>query len=392
MRLWNPRLRMRVIAVMVAAVFVLAACSESEPDAGDSGAGGDEELVIGMVTSLTEIATWGGEWMQKGAELAVEQINEDGGIDGHPVRLEIEDGQCDPVTTTSAMEKIVALEPIATVAEFCSSSVLAAVAVAEREQIPNFTVAAGSPDITQDKSYSIRVNPASPQQAEVMAPVLQDEFSPENVFIVYENTDAGVGEKDALSAALGSLGVNVEELGIERELTDYSGVVTRVKNADPDLVTLHMTDGQIIKFAQEAAAQSFAPQFATLFWPSPFLFDEAGDVLDGLVFEQVFHPDATGDKGQEFIDAFETKFDQTPYWVAATTYDAIMMIKEAVESSGSTDPNDINDALHGMEFEGTTGSFTIDDTGQASFGPERLVVVQYSAAAQAIEVLLGGAQ
>jgi branched-chain amino acid transport system substrate-binding protein len=308
------------------------------------------------------------------------------------VRLAIEDGQCDPATTQTAMSKIYSQNPIATIAEFCSGSCIAAQTQAEKQHVANFIVAAGALSLTQGNKYAIRVNPAADQQAALMADYLSSlPNPPKRVYTIYENTDAGQGEQAALGDALRKKGVTSDTLPVERTLTDFSGIIARVKAAKPDFVTIHMTDGQIIKLAQEAQAQSLNLPMASLFWPSPFLFDAAGASLNGLTFEQIFNPAVTTAEGKKFTQDYQAKFGKDPYWVAATTYDSVMMINAAVIKANSVEPDAINIALHKLQnFVGTSGTFSVDPSGQATLDAKRLLIVKYDAAANKVQIVKGG--
>lgn len=400
-----------VVALLAVFALLIAACggggeSPTADDTVDDGteqatsggeddqAGSDEgPVVIGVVGPLTQVAVWGGEYLEKGVRLAADQLNEQGGLGGREIEVVVEDGQCDPAVTTSAMERLMREDPVATIGGFCSSATLAALEVSDREQVPHFAVSEAAVAITDGTyDYSVRINPHAEQQAQVMAEYLTTEEGAERVFTVYEETDAGNAERDALSAALEEAGVEFESVGVERELSDFGGIVNRASAFEPDYVTLHMTDGQLIRFVQEATSQGLEAPAATFLWASPNLFDEAGDRMDGFLYLQMFLPGAAQtDQQQSFLDAYRSEYDEEPWWLSATAYDAVNVLNAAVGECDCYEGEELIGSLRGLQdFSGVTGTYSIDEDGQASFSLDRFLLARWNAEESSAEVVFGG--
>ena len=171
-------------AVLLLAVIAGACLQDTQSD----------EIKIGSILPLTGDLAVYGENMKNGMDLAVLQINEQGGINGKNLVVIYEDDQGDPKSSVSAFQKLITVDKVPVVVGVpFSSSALPIAPIADKEEVVLFSVAASSPDLTGISKYFFRNWPSDTYEGAMMGEFTADELKLQNISVLYANDEWGVG-------------------------------------------------------------------------------------------------------------------------------------------------------------------------------------------------------
>ena len=232
------RSRAGLLSVFVAAALLLAACGDDD-DAPDTEEASDEPIKIGVLTSLTgNFAPWGLQ-VRDGMQLAVDELNEEGGVDGRTLELVVADDQSNPEEGAEALERLIEREGVVAVGGIISSDVgLATARIAEENQVPLFLIKAGAGDIlTADSRYTFRTClPAAPMVAGPIVEYAQSEGLSRVGAII---ADYAWGQ--AIKAAMEDAFAEAPEIELQIEVapvdeTDFTTYLRALDRLDPEMI------------------------------------------------------------------------------------------------------------------------------------------------------------
>jgi branched-chain amino acid transport system substrate-binding protein len=351
-------------ALVALGLATLSACqnaSQSEP------------YVIGAILPLTGTAAQWGIPPRNGAQLAVEEINASGGINGRKIALKVEDDRCEPRDGVSALNKLMAADHAKVfVGAVCSGVTLAIAPVAERSRVPIISPASTSPKITDAGDFIFRVVPSDNLRGEVFADYVFQDRGIHSVALLYVNNEGGVGNKDTFRQRFAELGGQiVAEEAYAQDATDVRGQLTRIRgtNAGAVLVVSYPADTVIV--LRQAKELGFTKPlfFQTEAVGDPNVLREAGAAAEGVIF--VLPAQAEGKVTQQFNDRYRQKYGKAPELFAAEGYDAVRLIAEALSkrpAGGDRDPAlAVRDYLYTVKgWAGASGTISFDRNGDVT--------------------------
>ncbi len=328
---------------------------------------------IGVVTSETGSHAQFGEAQLRGYALALDAINEAGGVLGRPLELVILDDASEPETTQLMVESLITEEAVSVIiGAYSSSATLPAVAIANAYAVPMLVPTAASNAITeQGYEWVFRINAPSSVYASTMIDALVDMGGIENLAVIYENTTFGTGTAEAVLAYAEELGIEVvASEAYEAGSPDHRPVLTRVKDAQPQVIffvsyledaTLLMQQAEELDINVEAFAAGGAG-FSLAAFP-----ENAGHNAEFTLSVSQWTPDATWPGAAEFTETFLEAYEALPPYFSAETYAALFVVADAIERAGDPDsPLAIRDALRETEMDTIFGPVAFDETGQNS--------------------------
>lgn len=357
--------RLRGLVALVSAVALASGC------AGGSGSGGDDDsgpLEIGLAQPLTGPVAAAGIAVRHGAELAVEEINADGGVKGRKLKLVTEDDANDPATCTNVAQKLAMQRQVPAIIGFWGSScTLAAIPVLERAGIPLVVETSGSDAITDPKgSWNekvFRLAPTGGQEAAAISTVLADELHTKSFFQLAVNNDFGRSFADAYSKELAA--AKAKDTGrayFDQADQDFSSQVTKARRSGADTIIVITDAGQIASILKELKAQGNKAKVMTSGGSNNV--DEvmrlagksAGEGHYASTYFPYFDPSLSEqpDRAKQFVtdwtDAGHHKGDLSE---AARGYDAVHAVASAFEHADDpTDPEDISAGLKALDAKG----------------------------------------
>ncbi len=330
-------------------------------------------LQIGIVTALTGPMAAPGVFQMNGFKLAVEELNDGGGITvggtRYTVELKVYDTRANPSDGASAMQRLASVDKVPVVLGELSSAVAAAIApIAQDHALPLILTVPTGPNLTEQKNpFLFRVNAHNHQLNVALAEFLAKQGWSPLSFIAWNN-DAGrggvTGIRELLPAAKGGyVGYfNVGEV-------DFASHIANLRNNKSQAVMLFMDEepGSLaIRQIRDAGLK--IQLIGTLAMGSDrFLKRLDAQKLEGMVQYNAFPPNADVPRIRQFSQRYKTRFGEEAHGFAAQSYDGLMVAVAAMQAAGSvSNGKAIREALVRIEHTGVTGTLRFDSKGQAS--------------------------
>jgi branched-chain amino acid transport system substrate-binding protein len=341
-----------------------------------------ETVKIGAITTLTGRLAEFGRQQQAGFQVAIDQINDAGGINGQQVELLLEDSASDVNKGLSAAEKLVNEGVGVVLNEYSSSIVKAQAEYFTREQVPNIIVSASDVSITNPGSdYVFRINPSTEEYAKVLFQI----FTDSSVTSVAILAGTGAFEKSVQDSAI----AQAEELGIQvvgnqnydKGLTDFRPILNGFKAANPDAVLLvgYQEDSvAVMRQAQEVGLNPKIFAGGAAGFALPAFIEGAGPSSEYLVTATAWVPTLT-EGGPELRDRLSAALGgDEPTYHAAQAYAAMLVAADAVARAGSaTDREAIRAALLETNLDTAYANITFTDfDGYKNQNPVSMVAEQ----------------
>ena len=295
-----------------------------------------------------------------GAEMAVTEINQQGGLLGIPVELigHINKEALPEVSVQIAEQLIVEDEIVALIGPNRSSHAVEVGPIAQRYGIPMVTTTATNPNVTNAGDFVFMASFTDGFQGKVMARFAKEDLNITTAALLTRSGDLyteGIAEFFALNfTKLGGEIVATEFY--EATPSDFTAQLANIASMKPDALFISGFTQDIVLITQQARAiplQNAAGE-PTVFlgadaWDSALLFDNEDAELEGSFFSGHFSSDTDEPKARAFVDAYESIYEVTPAGGVAVSYDAVKLLFQAVERAGSLDPDEIRQQLAATE-------------------------------------------
>lgn len=330
----------------------------------------DEPIKIGFIGPLTGDAASYGEPMRNVAQLAVDEINSAGGINGRNIELIAEDGKCLGVNSTSAMSKLVNVDKVEVVlGGFCSGESLAAEPIATQNEVLLFSGGSSSPDLTGKSFYFVRDYPSDATQGQVIAENANSRGM-KTVAFIQEQTEYAVGLLNSFKSSFEG-DIVVEEF--TTDVTDFRTQLTKLKAVNPNAL--------FVDVQTPAAGERIVKQIKELGWDIDLFISDTitayapvvegqKDVLEGAVGAE-FGVDLENSKFQHLLESYKEKFaveDMPIYSYAQTVYDSVYLVKNGIEEVGYDGKKLAEWMRLVKDWEGASGLVTINEDGDRDGG------------------------
>jgi len=370
----------------VALPLALAACGGSAPPGtegteGGGGGGSGETITIGSLHPLSGSAAADGQQMDNGAKLAIDAINEAGGIeslDGAQLELASADTQGAPEVGQSEAQRLIEDGAVALVGTYQSAVSQNVAAVAERNQVP-FVIDVSSADaiLQQGYKFTFRLQPSAKvlaeRGAEYLADVSKNADAPaQKVAILHEQGPFGTAIKDTFSA-------KAEELGMEigpvisydpASVSDFTTQITTVRESGADVLMVagYYRDGVLVANAVNTVQPGLDEVWgvANGAFDTPQFPGEVGAAGEGF-FDANYRLDMTNPDTQELADKYKQEFGDDVRTAAVLSYDAVRVIAAALEKAGDASPQAVRDAITESELDSLIaqdGPIAFDEAGE----------------------------
>lgn len=350
--------------------------------AGDGAASG-AAIKIGGIGPITGGAAVYGLAVQHGAELAVKEINAQGGIQ---FEFNFQDDEHDAEKAINAYNTLKDWGMQALMGTVTSTPCIAVVAESSADNIFQLTPSGSAEDcIVPDNAF--RVCFSDPEQGTLSADYIADNALASKIAIIYDSSDAySSGIRDAFVAEAGAKGLEIvsDEAFTADSKTDFSVQVQKAKDAGAELVFLPIYYNEAALILTTAKSQDYSPIFFGCDGLDGLVAVENFDtsLAEGVMLMTPFTAAGTDEKTVAFVNSFKEAYGEDPNQFAADAYDAIYAIKAACEQAGVTadmDASAICDALKGaftqIKVDGLTGSgITWDASGAPTKTPAVYVI------------------
>ena len=374
------------VALASALVFSLAACGNGGGDSEGSSSSGSDTFKIGGIGPITGDNAIYGTAVQNGIQLAVDEINEAGGINGYQIEYQFEDDQSDSEKSVNAYNTLKDWGMQMLVGTVTSTPCTAVVEETHADNMFQFTPSATAVESIQyDNAF--RMCFSDPSQGTVSADYIADNSLASKVAVIYDSSDTystGIYQTFATEAEARGLEIVAAEAFTADSSTDFSVQIQKAKDSGADLVFLPIYYQEASVILARADRAGFEAAWFGVDGMDGLLDVEGFDaaLAEGLMFLTPFTPDAEDEATQTFVADYEEQFGSTPIQFAADAYDCMYVIKEAVESADITPDMSISDMCDAMKtamteitIDGLTGKqITWGEDGEPSKEPTVVVV------------------
>ncbi len=354
--------RVAPIALLLMLASLLAAC-----DFG--GSGDDEPYRIGVMESLTGPGETYGTVANQAKQLAVEEINAAGGIDGRMIELVVEDSKCGAQDAITAYNKLTDVDGVKIIlGTSCSGAMLGAAPLAEEDGVILFSGLATNPDIANAGDYIFRTSMSDAQLGIDTGNVLWADGI-RSIATITESTDYAEGVRRTSVAQFEKRGGSVvAEERYASDVTDFRTQLTKLLNANPDAIHLaaqsEFTGGTIVKQARELGYDG--PIYTEVVPIGATALEIAGDAANGLKAITA-DLDPANSRAQEVLNSFREKYDYvTLPWYLGSAYDDVYITAECLkETKDDQDADGLKDCLYDITWSGAIGTnYTFDSNGE----------------------------
>jgi branched-chain amino acid transport system substrate-binding protein len=352
----------RLAFVSALLLFLTVACERKPGTVTGDAATGD--IVVGMYGSLTGDGASFGQSSREGTELAVDEVNNAGGLlGGRKIRLLVEDDQSKPEEASNAVTKLVTQDKvIAVLGEVASRRSLAAAPVSQKYQVPMISPSSTNERVTEVGDYIFRVCFIDPFQGEVLAKFAYNDLKARKVAILKDiQQDYSVGLTDSISTHFTALGGQVlAPVSYSTGDADFRAVLTQVRSQQPDVVfaTGYYPEAAIIvRQARELGMKM--PILGGDGWVGDAL-QNGREALNNTYISNHYSGDNPDPVVQNFVKAYRAKFNREPDAIAALAYDSVKVLGDAITRAGTTDGPKLRDALATADVAGVTGHLKIN--------------------------------
>ncbi len=342
---------------LISAGIVLMSCNKSDSN----------EIPVGEYESLTGSEATFGQSSHNGLVLAVEEVNNSGGVLGKKIKLITEDNQGKPSETQTVVQKLINRDKVvAIIGEVASSRSMAGAPICQAAKIPMITPASTSPEVTVIGDYIFRVCFIDPFQATVMSKFAINSMKVKKIALLVDQKNAySTGLADNFKQVFTGMGGEiVEEQKYSAGDKDFKAQLTSIKAKNPEAIFIpgYYTDVNLISIQAREIGLT-CPLFGSDGWESEKLTEgKAKDALEGSFFSTHVSADDPSPRVQDFIKKYKAKYNKEPDAMGFLAYDAGMILFDAMKRAGSTEGEKIKNALATTkDFPGVTGIITINE-------------------------------
>ncbi|MCX5769232.1 MAG: penicillin-binding protein activator [Candidatus Hydrogenedentes bacterium] len=362
MTAWTTTILFCILAV------VLAGC----------GKGNQDTVRIGVSLPLTGDAAVWGKSQQDGYELACEQINAKGGINGKKIQLVYGDDTGLPKDGVSVLRKLIDVDRIEVLTGVANSSVaLAFIPIIDKEKILFMSSGASSPKLTGASKYFFRTWPSDIAEALAMAKYAYGEMKIRTVAVLYINNDYGIGLLEPFKKTYESLGGKVLSAeSFEQNATDFRAQLTKLQALNADAIYLAGNPREMaraITQARELGIKSQILSISVLNDKEVFDILKPGDIEGTVITDASLDRESDDPAVKKFLADFRTKFNREPGLMANTAYDALTILAQGIAQVG-TDADSLSSFLYGLrDYTAVSGDMSFTKGGDVQ-RPIRIAV------------------
>lgn len=337
-------------------VTLLTGCGSAAETAGTdsaAGTGSTAEFKIGGIGPVTGGAAVYGQAVENGAQLAVDEINAAGGVNGYKLSFKFEDDEHDAEKSVNAYNTLKDWNMQILMGTVTSTP---CVAVTEKTKEDNMFQLTPSGSAVQCVQYdnAFRICFSDPNQGTKSAQYIGENKLATKVAVIYDSSDvysSGIYEKFAAEAKNQGIEIVAAEAFTADNKTDFTTQLMKAKSGGAELIFLPIYYQEATLILKQADSMGFKPQFFGCDGLDGILGVENFDtkLAEGVMLLTPFAADATDELTTNFVAKYKESYKDTPNQFAADAYDAIYVIKAAIEKSGATPDMSVSDICEAMK-------------------------------------------
>ncbi len=368
-----------IVLTVAMTAAMLVGCGSTEQ-------AGSDVFKIGGIGPITGGAAVYGNAVKNGAQIAVDEINEAGGINGVQIEYQFEDDEHDAEKAVNAYNTLSDWGMQLLLGTVTSAPCVAVAEKTYADSVYQLTPSGSSVDcVKNDNAFQVCFT--DPNQGAASADYIAQNNVGSKIAVIYDSSDvysSGIYEKFAAEADAVGLEIVAAEAFTADNKTDFTTQLTKAKQAEADLVFLPIYYAEATLILSQANTLGYAPTFFGCDGLDGILAVENFDVslAEGVMLLTPFAADAKDDATVNFVTKYEEKFGETPNQFAADAYDGVYIIKAAIEKAGITPDMSASEmcdlmkkAMTEITVDGITGEgMTWEATGEVNKGPKAVVI------------------
>jgi len=326
-----------------------------------------EVITIGVINPATgNFASYGGP-VKEALILAQEEINASGGIEGKKVKLIFEDDGGLPKNSVSAFQKLATTNKVQVViGPLASQSCLATASVAEKNKVIQLSTLAATPELSNSGEYVFRLYPSSIIGAKFTMEQAIKMFSPKSIAILHPMSGAGVESAKVYEKIAKMYGIKILDIEQYKDGdSDYKTQLSKIKKNIPDLIlcSAYWVDGANI-LKQMVELNLNIPILGEDGWNGEIAQLVGSNGLKLMYFSDLlFDTSIEGGKAFLFAKNYQAKYNKKPTSYSAIGYDALYLLKAAIENKHSQNADSIKSFLYSKSYDGVLGQFKFNSNG-----------------------------
>lgn len=351
---------MKKIIAMLAGATMMMSCGANQSQEENS------TIKVGGMGPLTGSAAMYGITVDKGAKLAFEEINANGGVLGKKFEYISLDEKADPIEAVNAYNKLTDEGVVAILGSVTSKPTLAVAELAAQDGIPMITPTGTQINITDAGPNIFRVCFTDPYQGSTLAKFSKDELGAKTAAImVNTSSDYSDGIANAFIKQAEKEGIKVvAKEGYSDGDKDFKAQLTKINSENPDILVVpeyYELSALIATQAREIGMKS------TFVGPDGWdgiigaLDSSSYSVVDNSYFTNHYSTEDSNEKVQSFLKKYREKYNEEPTAFSALAYDTVYVLKNAIDKAGTTDKTELTKAIKASDMDGVTGHLTFDE-------------------------------
>ncbi len=376
-----------IFLILLLSVAVFAGCDKGSKTIADPvpDKDGNITLLVGGIGALTGDYAVYGTAVKNGAQLAIDEINAAGGVNGLKFALDFQDSQGNPEAAVSAYGNLIDKGMVISLGGVMSGETSSIVAAAKDDGIFILTPSGSAKNCIEGNDNAFRLCFNDPQQGTASADFISENDLAKKVAVFYQSDlDYSVGLYETFKAQCQKLGIEivVEKSFTKSNMTDFSTQINAIKSSEAELVFIPIYASEAATFLTQArSAELNDVTFFGCDGIDGILEKITGDtsIVEGLMMLTPFASDSTEEDVVRFVKTYKDKYGADPNQFAADGYDAIYTIKAAIEEAGFSKDNvkdfqkGLVSAMTKIEVDGVTGTMTWTADGENNKGAMALI-------------------
>jgi branched-chain amino acid transport system substrate-binding protein len=350
--------------ILLASIVIASLLSACQP------AGGGDKVRIGVFMSLTGTTANFGISSTNGIKMAADEVNAAGGINGKQIEVLVQDDRSDASEAATIVTKFVTQDQVhAILGEVASSRSIAAAPIAQNAKIPMLTPSSTNPEVTKKGDFIFRSCFIDPVQGAAIAQFAAKTLNAKTAAIMVDRkNDYSTGLEKVIDETFTKFGGKIVAIQSYQEGDqDFNAQLTSLKGSNPEVIFVPGYYNDVGLIAKQARDKGITvPLVGGDGWDSVQLYAIGGSALNGSYFTNHYSPYDTDPRVQKFVNDYKARYNTVPDALAATAYDAALIMFDAIKRSKSLNGPDIRDALAATkDFPGVTGTVTFNENRDA---------------------------
>ena len=311
------------------------------------------QIKIAGLYELSGAGASAGTNFKNGVELAVKEINANGGIMGKKIEHSISDTQSNPGVAKGLTAKAVDDGVFAIFGPVFSGSIMVSMAESRKAEVPNFIGGEAAAITKQGNPYVFRTSFTQETAMPKVARYIANGLKAKTVAVMFVNNDFGKGGRDAITKALGDVGVKVvADISTDSGQVDFSAPVLKAKQSNADALFVYTNEEESARALRELRKQGFAkPIVGETTLIGQKVIDLAGEAANGAVA----HVGLTVDAPNPLMLKFKAKYYQDYKSISDHNgikgYTGVYLMKAAIEKAGKLERKAVATALHSLSVK-----------------------------------------